>query len=143
MQRFALGLALHLGAAAIGLVAFALLASAFQWIEPVWWGGKALFVPMLGVIIILMGALPVCAVLFALSRRELPRDAEIAYPYLGYGATGLLIGALWYPMSIFSAPIGNEIGIHPIALGVMVFVFVVALSIFIFRPHVRRFKHAS
>ncbi len=120
-----------------------LLASALRWIEPVWWGGKALFVPLLGVIIILMSAVPVCAILFALASRELHRDGEIPYPYLGYGATGLLVGALWYPISIFGAPLGHEWGIHPIALAAMVFVGGVALSIVVFRPHVRRVEHAS
>src|SRR5712691_7863048 len=105
MKRFALCLASHIGAASIGLGGFLLLASALRWIEPVWWGGKALFVPLLGVIIILMSAVPVCAILFALASRGLRRDCEIAYPYFGCGATGLLVGALWYPIGIFSAPL--------------------------------------
>ncbi|HZR03378.1 MAG TPA: hypothetical protein VFA81_09430 [Burkholderiales bacterium] len=43
----------------VGLVAFLLIGSALDWIQPIWWGGEALFIPlMFGVLSIIVGALP-------------------------------------------------------------------------------------
>lgn len=45
-------------AAFVGLLCYLVLASLIGWIEPIWWGGKSLFPALIGVLTLLIGALP-------------------------------------------------------------------------------------
>ncbi len=48
---------LYILTAYFGLWLYLLLASALRWIEPIWWGGKALFLPIIGTIYVPVSAL--------------------------------------------------------------------------------------
>lgn len=66
----------------VGLAAFLLIGSALHWIEPVWWGGEALIIPVIfGVLFTIVGALP----LFWIARILLGRSAARLREYLGVG----------------------------------------------------------
>lgn len=49
--------------ALLGLALYLLGASALGWIQPIWWGGDALFIPVFfGVAFIIIGAAPFCII---------------------------------------------------------------------------------
>lgn len=46
-----------------GLLLYLVVASVVGWIQPVWWGGSALFVPtFFGGAFVIIGAIPLCAI---------------------------------------------------------------------------------
>lgn len=142
MKTFTAGLALHVVTAISGLGTFVLIASFLEWITPVWWGGKAFFLPLIGMCFLGAAAVPTAIVLYVLSRREQRRGSAIRWPFLGYVATGFLNGALCLPVGFLGAAVASEWGVNAVLGAASAFVVSIAASVLLFRPHVRP-SHAS
>ena len=94
MIRHKIGLPLLLISSLVGLWCFLLIGSLLRWIEPVWWGGEALFTVFGGSIYVPLSAL----VFYVIAIKTLKlknRLSEFSYRLLVIA--GILVGFLFYP----------------------------------------------
>ncbi len=94
MIRHKIGLPLLLISSLVGLWSFLLIGSLLRWIEPVWWGGEALFTVVAGSIYVPLSALFFYVI--AIKTLKLKnRLNEFSYRLLVIA--GILVGFLFYP----------------------------------------------
>lgn len=89
------GLSITLIAAYLGLWCFLIIASFLKWIEPVWWGGKALLVVFASSIYVPVSAsiLYFMTVMFFRANRGL--SEKLSYRHMG--ASGFFLGFFFNP----------------------------------------------
>lgn len=94
MIRHKIGLPLLLITSLVGLWSFLLIGSLLRWIDPVWWGGEALFTVFTGSIYVPLSALLFYVVaLITLKLKNRTND----FSYQLVVIAGILVGFLFYP----------------------------------------------
>jgi hypothetical protein len=83
----------------VGLTAYLILASAVEWIPPIWWGGEALMFPLVfGATVLLVGSVVLCLIL-----RWVAAALKRRLTWLGHLVGGAMIGTLLMPVQRFIA----------------------------------------
>src|SRR3990172_10226298 len=86
---------LFASAVLLGLILHLLAASALGWIQPVWWGGNALFIPVLfGVAFVIVGAMP----LYVIAKKWIIKLAGTC-SFQNTFVVGVLVGVSVLPLS--------------------------------------------
>lgn len=79
----------------LGMAVYLLAASLFGWIQPVWWGGTALFTPIVfGLAFVVIATMP----LYLISKAWIQRFAEFPSPRDMF-IVGMLVGVGFLPSS--------------------------------------------
>lgn len=119
VQSIWLGPSSLAGSAVIGLTVYLLVGSVAGWIDPIWWGGKALMFPLwFGMGLILVGAAP-----FYLLARLILRKLKGSESVGAIASTGFIFGILQmplvYPVSAIFRPILYWEVLDPRAVGLL------------------------
>lgn len=77
----------------LGLWLYLFIASIFKWIEPVWWGGKALFLPIVGTIYVPISSLLTYTVL-KLIEMKYSIDKPLHWHFIIVGG---VLGFIFFP----------------------------------------------